>query len=118
MMLRLGVTRKSLASPVLRHYTSAMAITLDPATEGRIQRQFIHGAFSGPAELVAHALDDIETEAPYEYWLLRNMEAIDASLDATFAQAERDEGYLLEKCEAMMAERYAVSRAKQASAVA
>ena len=83
-----------------------MAITLDPATEERIQRQLDHGAFSGPAELLAHALDLIEAEVPYEDWLLRNKEAINASLNESFAEAARGEGYSLEEVDEMMAQRH------------
>jgi hypothetical protein len=43
-----------------------MAITLDAATEERIQRQFDRGAFAGPIELLAHALDLIEEEKAAE----------------------------------------------------
>ncbi len=89
-----------------------MAITLDPATEQRIQRQFDRGAFREPAELLAYALDLIEAEEAEQDWLLRNKEAINASLDVTFAQAERGEGFSIEECCAMMAERRSSRAAK------
>jgi Arc/MetJ-type ribon-helix-helix transcriptional regulator len=84
-----------------RSYTVDMAITLDPMTEQRIQRQISRGAFAEPSELLAHALDLVEAE---EDWLLRNKEAINADLDRTFAQAERGEGYSPEESRALLAQ--------------
>jgi hypothetical protein len=37
-----------------------MAITLDAATEERIQRQLDRGTFHGPTELLAHVLGLLE----------------------------------------------------------
>jgi Arc/MetJ-type ribon-helix-helix transcriptional regulator len=81
-----------------------MAITLDAATEQRIQRQLDRGAFREPAELLAHALDLVEAEATEEDWLLRNKEAISAGLDRTFAQASRGEGHSPEESRALLAQ--------------
>lgn len=78
-----------------------MAITLDPATEQRVQRQISRGAFAEPSELLAHALDLVEAE---EDWLLQNKEAINAGLDQSFAEAARGEGCSLEEFEATVAE--------------
>ena len=80
-----------------------MAITLDPVTEQRIQRQISRGAFAEPSELLAHALDLVEAE---EDWLLQNKEAIKAALDQSFAEAGRGEGYSLEEVDEMMARRH------------
>ena len=83
-----------------------MAITLDPATEQRIQRQLDRGAFREPGELLAHALDLVEAEGAEEEWLVRNKEAINASLNQSMAESARGEGYSLEEVDAMMAQRH------------
>jgi Arc/MetJ-type ribon-helix-helix transcriptional regulator len=80
-----------------------MAITLDAATEERIQRQLDRGAFPGPTELLAHALDLLEEEKAAEDWLLRNRDAINASLDESLAQTARGETYSLEESRALLA---------------
>jgi hypothetical protein len=87
-----------------------MAITLDAATEERIQRQLEGGTFPGPTELLAHALDLIEAEAFAEDWLTRNMDAINADLEETFAQAARGEGFSPEESRADLA-RHRAARA-------
>ena len=86
-----------------------MAITLDPATEQRIQHQLSRGAFAEPSELLAHALDLVEAE---EDWLLRNKQAIQTHLKESFAQSERGETYSAEECRAMLAERRSARAAK------
>ncbi len=91
-----------------------MAITLDAATEERIQRQIDRGLFPGPAELFAHALDLIEAEAPYEDWLLRNKDAIRAAIERTSAQAARGESYSPEECRALLAQHRAARTARAA----
>jgi Arc/MetJ-type ribon-helix-helix transcriptional regulator len=83
-----------------------MAITLDAATEERIQRQLDRGAFPGPTELLAHALDLLEEEKAAEDWLDRNMDAINADLDESLAQTARGETYSLEEAEARLAQRH------------
>jgi hypothetical protein len=46
-----------------------MALTLNPATELRIQRQAELGPFHEPDELVNRALDLLESQ---ESWIVRN----------------------------------------------
>ena len=70
-------------------YTSPMAITLDPATEQRIQRELDRGLYREPAELINHALDLLDAE---ESSLLRNKDALDQRLEESMAQIERGEG--------------------------
>ncbi len=56
-------TRRSSTEPASsppRLYTPPMAITLDAATEERIQRQLDRGTFHGPTELLAHVLGLLE----------------------------------------------------------
>jgi len=81
-----------------------MSLVLDPALEERIQRQLDRGAFREPAELLSHALDLVEAEGD---WLYQNREAINASLEETFASAERGEGYSPEESRALLAQRRA-----------
>jgi hypothetical protein len=85
-----------------------MAITLDPVTEQRIQRQLDRGAFREPSELLAHALDLVEAE---DDWLLRNREAINERLDESFAQEARGESYSPEEAHRILAERRAARAA-------
>jgi Arc/MetJ-type ribon-helix-helix transcriptional regulator len=91
-----------------------MAITLDAATEERIQRQLDRGAFREPAELLAHALDLLEEERSAEDWLDRNMDAINADLEETMAQAARGEGFSPEESLADLA-RHRASRIARAA---
>ena len=86
-----------------------MAITLDPTTERRIQKQLSRGAFAEPTELLAHALDLIEAE---EDWLLRNKTVIAAHLEESFAQSERGETYSAEEARALLADRRAARAGK------
>jgi len=89
-----------------------MTLTLDPATEQRLQRELARGVYDDPAELIAHALELVEAE---EDWLLRNKEAINADLDESFAAKERGEGYSLEETSAILAERRAARQAARAA---
>jgi len=91
-----------------------MAITLDAATEERIQRQLDRGVFREPAELLAHALDLLEEERSAEDWLDRNMDAINADLEETMAQAARGEGFSPEESLADLA-RHRASRIARAA---
>jgi Arc/MetJ-type ribon-helix-helix transcriptional regulator len=91
-----------------------MAITLDAATEERIQRQLDGGAFPGPTELLAHALDLLEEEKAAEDWLDRNMDAINADLEETFAQASRGEGFSPDESRADLARHRAARNARVA----
>jgi Arc/MetJ-type ribon-helix-helix transcriptional regulator len=91
-----------------------MAITLDAATEQRIQQQLDRGAYPGPDELLAHAIDLIEAEASADDWLTRNMDAINADLEETFAQAARGEGFSPEESRADLA-RHRASRISRAA---
>jgi Arc/MetJ-type ribon-helix-helix transcriptional regulator len=65
-----------------------MNLTLDPATEQRIQREIDLGHYRDPAEVIARAVALLEAE---QEWLLRNKEAINQRLDESFAQVERGE---------------------------
>ena len=66
-----------------------MAITLDSGTEERIRRKLAHGHYRSPAEVIAHALDFLQTE---EEWLERRKSALNAHLQESMAQIDRGEG--------------------------
>ncbi len=76
-----------------------MPITLDAATEQRIQHQLTRGPYRDPSELLSHALDLLTAE---EEWLFRNREAINDRLEASFAEAERGEGFTMEEARALL----------------
>lgn len=70
-------------------YTSPMAITLDPATEQRIQRELERGPYREPAEVIAHALNLLQAE---QEWLEMSKSALNARLEESMAQVDRGEG--------------------------
>ena len=43
-------------------YTHPMPITLDPATEARIQRELARGIYATPDELITRAIDRIAAD--------------------------------------------------------
>ncbi len=87
-----------------------MTITLDAATEQRIQRELARGNYRDPAELISHALDLVAAE---EDWLLRNRDVINRDLDESFAQSERGEGFAEEDLRARMVARRGAHRGAQ-----
>ena len=66
-----------------------MAITLDPATEQRIQRELDCGHYASPAEVIAQARDLLEAEHD---WLELSKPALNALLEESMAQIDRGEG--------------------------
>ena len=81
-----------------------MTLTLDAATEQRIQRVIERGHYKTPAEVIARALDLLDAE---EEWLLRNQEALNQRLDESMAQVERGETYSPQEAHQILAERRA-----------
>ena len=81
-----------------------MTLTLDAATEQRIQREIELGHYRDPAEVIARALDLLDAE---EEWLLRNQEALNQRLDESMAQVQRGELYTGEEARQILAERRA-----------
>lgn len=81
-----------------------MALSLDPATEQRIQRQAELGPFHEPDEVVNCALDLLESQ---ESWIARNRDAIREKLERSWAQAERGELYTPEEALRILDERRA-----------
>ena len=63
-----------------------MNLTLDPATEHRIQREIDLGHYRDPAEVIARAVSLLEAE---ENWLLENKDALNQRLEESMAQIER-----------------------------
>lgn len=66
-----------------------MAITLDPATEQRIQREMERGHFASPDEVVSQALDLLDAEHD---WMDMDKTALNARLQESIAQIEHGEG--------------------------
>ena len=66
-----------------------MNLTLDAATEKRIQREISRGHLREPAEVIAHALALLED---HEDRLLQDRDAINQRLDESLAQIKRGEG--------------------------
>jgi Arc/MetJ-type ribon-helix-helix transcriptional regulator len=99
-----------------------MTLVLDPTTEARLQRELATGRYTGPSELLTHALDLLEAERDsteatshaMEDWLLRNKDAIQAGLQESLAAKERGESYSPEEAMAMLAERRAARIQKAA----
>jgi Arc/MetJ-type ribon-helix-helix transcriptional regulator len=92
-------------------YNFSMPITLDTATEERIQREIARGPYREPAEVISHALDLLESE---EDWLLVNRDRVNKMLDESFAEAERGEGYSPEEVKAHLDEHRAKRIARAA----
>ena len=85
-----------------------MTLTLDPATEQRLQQELATGQYREPNQLIAHALDLVQAEREQaEDWLLRNKDAINQRLDESFAAAARGESYSLEDAQRILTERRA-----------
>jgi Arc/MetJ-type ribon-helix-helix transcriptional regulator len=77
-----------------------MTLTLDPATEARLQRELANGQYNEPSELLAHALDLIEAERTD---LAVRRTQIIARLEESIAQGERGEVYTETQVRARMA---------------
>jgi Arc/MetJ-type ribon-helix-helix transcriptional regulator len=86
-----------------------MALSLNSATEQRIQRQAELGPFHEPDEVVNRALDLLESQ---EGWIARNRDAIRERLEHSWAQSERGEVYTPEEALRILDERRA-ARASQ-----
>jgi antitoxin ParD1/3/4 len=79
-----------------------MSITLDPATEQRIQRELDRGHYSSPAEVIAQALDLLEAE---QEWLEISKSALNQRLEQSMAQIDRGEGIPGDQLLKVLAER-------------
>ena len=84
-----------------------MNLTLDPATEQRIQREIDLGHYREPAEVIARAVALLEAE---QNWLLQNKDAINQRLEESMAQAARGETCTPEEARRTLADRRAARR--------
>jgi Arc/MetJ-type ribon-helix-helix transcriptional regulator len=99
-----------LAQPLLllspsQRYTSTMSLTLDSATEDRIQRELARGSYREPAEVISRALDLLEANREE---LDNRRIALLVRIEESFAQADRGETYSSEEARAELAARRAV----------
>jgi len=92
-----------------------MSLVLDPDIEQRLQRQLESGSYSGPDELLSHALDLLEAETGPEDWLAANKEAVRAMIQESVAAEARGESYSMEEAEAILAQRRAARAANRAA---
>ena len=81
-----------------------MALTLDPATEQRIQREIDLGHASDPAELLNRALDLLSAQ---ESWSEEEKHELTQSLDRAMEQIKRGEGISAENIREHLAQRRA-----------
>jgi Arc/MetJ-type ribon-helix-helix transcriptional regulator len=81
-----------------------MAVTLDPATEQRIQRKIEQGHFRDSAEVIARALDLLDED---ETWSPKELDELNQHLSASLAAADRGELYTGEQARRILAERRA-----------
>jgi antitoxin ParD1/3/4 len=66
-----------------------MAITLDPATEQRIQHEVDRGLYATPDEVISQALDLLQAERD---WVEIDKIALNTRLEESVAQIDRGEG--------------------------
>ncbi len=85
-----------------------MAVTLDPQTEQRIQREIDLGHFRDADEVLAHAMALLEDE---QDWYERNSEAVNARLETSLAEEQRGETYSPEEARRILADRCAARAA-------
>jgi len=81
-----------------------MTLTLDSATQQRIQEELARGRYREPAEVIAHALDLLEAE---RIEMEERRLGLVRRLEQSFAQSERGETYSPEEARAVLAERRA-----------
>lgn len=76
-----------------------MNITLDSATEQRIQREIDRGHYREPAEVIASAMALLEAQ---EMWSAEEPQSIRDHIEESFAAAERGELYTPDQVRAML----------------
>jgi Arc/MetJ-type ribon-helix-helix transcriptional regulator len=79
-----------------------MNISVDEASEQRIRREIELGHFKNPEEVIAHALELLESQ---ETWLRENQESIRLKIERSFAQIERGEGVAKDEARRILATR-------------
>ena len=89
-----------------------MTLTLDPATEQRLQQELATGHYREPADLIAHALDLVKAERED---LSTRRNAFFGKIEESIAQGERGEVFTEEEVRARMAARRAAHQAANAA---
>jgi Arc/MetJ-type ribon-helix-helix transcriptional regulator len=85
-----------------------MTVTLDAATEARIQHKIELGQFSEPGEVISRALDVLDAlNSNQEDWFQRNREALNERLEESMGQAQRGETYPPQQARQILAQRRA-----------
>jgi Arc/MetJ-type ribon-helix-helix transcriptional regulator len=79
-----------------------LAITLDPATEQRLQRELARGHYASPVEVIAQALDLLEAE---QEWLEISKSVLNQWLEQSMAQIDRGGGIAGDQLLQVLAER-------------
>jgi Arc/MetJ-type ribon-helix-helix transcriptional regulator len=83
-----------------------MSLTLDSATEERVQRELACGSYSEPAEVISRALDLLEADRADTD---TRRAALLARIEESFAQADRGETYSPEEARVELAARRTTS---------
>ncbi len=83
-----------------------MQVNLDPETEQILERALEQGRYASPEQALAQAVRLLARQNEDD-WLLRNRDAIDASLDESFAAKDRGELVSPEQARAVLDERRA-----------
>ncbi len=81
-----------------------MTLTLDAATEQRIQQELARGRYREPADVIAHALDLLDAERS-DMAIRRS--ALLNRLEESFAQSELGETYAPQEARTLLKERRA-----------
>jgi predicted transcriptional regulator len=89
-----------------------MTLTLDPATEQRLQQELAIGRYRGPADLIAHAPDLVKAKRED---LATRRTAFFGEIEESIAQGERGEVFTEEEVRARMAARRAAHQAAHAA---
>ena len=89
-----------------------MALTLDPATEARIQRELARGRYAAPDEIINRALDLLEAERAD---LAAHRATLLAELEESLDQADRNEVLTEEELRARMSARREAHQRTQAA---
>jgi Arc/MetJ-type ribon-helix-helix transcriptional regulator len=79
-----------------------MNISVDEASKQRIQREINLGHFNDPEEVIAHALELLDSQ---EDWLKENRDEIQLKIERSFSQIERGEGISGDEARRMLAAR-------------
>ena len=79
-----------------------MNVSVDETSEQRIRREIELGHFKNPEEVIAHALELLDSE---ETWFSQNRDQIRLKIERSFAQIERGEGVTADEARRILAAR-------------